>query len=539
MATIASLSVSLTATTGQFAKGLNQGVGLLHKFTARVENTGAGMLRFAGAIGVAAGAIFGLRSLGDIVGTGAQLAMDFEQAEVALTTMFKSAETAKTVLTDLKAFAATSPFEMPELMQTTKQLAAYGVSADQLLPTLKMLGTIAAGSGANIGDLAYQYGTAKAQQTLFTKDLNQLANVGIPIWDILAKQFGVTTGALRTMVEGGKVSFADMQRAMLSMTSAGGIYEGMIEAQNKTVAGSFANLKDVVSLALADTATAIFKAFNAPELIKNISALASAFTSVLIPRVTEFVQSLAGAGEAGATASSTLLGVLRGVGVGIGVVLDVVELFKSAFKGAQLAGVLAFKAITDGAIISMNAMIATINLMAKMSGSDAVVKSNGILESLSKGLAEDAAKLKQEMGSAFNNFLTGANADKSARFFDDVTKAAQKSATAVGEGAGVAAVEIEGTSNAWEGLLQTWQPATESQRLIESLRAQSDAASGVTDAMSKTADPGQFKGVNLMFTDVRGLTNMNEEADPQVQQLVTMNQTLARIQENTSNGGLA
>jgi hypothetical protein len=32
---------------------------------------------------------------------------------------------------------------------------------------------------------------------------------------------------------------------------------------------------------------------------------------------------------------------------------------------------------------------------------------------------------------------------------------------------------------------------------------------------------------------------MNEEADPQVQQLVTMNQTLARIQENTSNGGLA
>lgn len=52
---------------------------------------------------------------------------------------------AKAVLGDLSAFAAATPFELPELVEATKKLTAFGIEQQALIPTLKSIGDISAG----------------------------------------------------------------------------------------------------------------------------------------------------------------------------------------------------------------------------------------------------------------------------------------------------------------------------------------------------------------------------------------------------------
>nr|DAD88513.1 MAG TPA: UBA2-like domain protein [Podoviridae sp. cttxo15] len=47
------------------------------------------------------------------------------------------------MLQNLSDFAAKTPFELPEVRQNAKQLLAMGVSAENIIPTMKALGDVA------------------------------------------------------------------------------------------------------------------------------------------------------------------------------------------------------------------------------------------------------------------------------------------------------------------------------------------------------------------------------------------------------------
>jgi hypothetical protein len=105
-------------------------------------------------------------------------AADQEQLQIAFTTMLGSADKAKTMLDELARFSAETPFEMPQVQTAAKQLLAFGISAEDIEPTLRQLGDVAAGVGAPIGDLAYLFGTASASGRIMTADINQFAAHG-------------------------------------------------------------------------------------------------------------------------------------------------------------------------------------------------------------------------------------------------------------------------------------------------------------------------------------------------------------------------
>ena len=110
-----------------------------------------------------------------------KLAADLEQTTIAFEVMLKSANAAKEMIGDIRKFAATTPFNNKELTDSARQLLAYGVAADQVIPTVKMLGDVSAAFGKDlkIDRLAFLYGTAFAQERLFTKDMNQFAQAGM------------------------------------------------------------------------------------------------------------------------------------------------------------------------------------------------------------------------------------------------------------------------------------------------------------------------------------------------------------------------
>ena len=167
------------------------------------------------------------------------LAADLEQTTLAFEVMLGSADAAKKMIGDIRQFAATTPFNTKELTEASRMLIAYGTSADQVIPTVRMLGDVSAGMGKDlpIRDLTYLYGTLQAQGRAYTKDINQFTNRGIDVLPQLSKELGVSTAEVMKLVEEGRVGFPEIVKAFKAMTGEGGRFNKMTERQSKTFAG--------------------------------------------------------------------------------------------------------------------------------------------------------------------------------------------------------------------------------------------------------------------------------------------------------------
>jgi tape measure domain-containing protein len=174
-------------------------------------------------------------------------AADFEQTKVAFSTLIGDAGKAEQTLAKLRELGAQTPFEFPELADAGRKLIAFGESADSVPETLRRIGDVSAGVQAPVNEIAELYGKARVQGRLFAEDINQLTGRGIPIIQELAKQFGVSDSEVKKLVESGQVGFPNIERAFIDMTSQGGKFAGMMEAQSKTTSGLFSTLKDTIN----------------------------------------------------------------------------------------------------------------------------------------------------------------------------------------------------------------------------------------------------------------------------------------------------
>ena len=222
-----------------------------------------------------------------IGGASLKLASDFEQTQVAFTTMLGDADKAKTLFNELRDFSASTPFEFPEIRDAGRSLLAFGVSAEDVTASLRRIGDISAGVGAPVGEIAELYGKAKVQGRLFAEDINQFQGRGIPILQELATVLGVSTAEVKNLVEKGKVGFPELEQAFQNMTNNGGQFAGMMEAQSQTLGGLFSTLKDTVTLTLADLGAQIIESFDLKSKLTGVIE----FLSGLSEKIRSFAQS--------------------------------------------------------------------------------------------------------------------------------------------------------------------------------------------------------------------------------------------------------
>lgn len=172
------------------------------------------------------------------------LADNLEQAKNAFTTMLWSAEQAETMLENLSDFAAKTPFELPEVRQNAKQLLAMGVSAENVIPTMKALGDVASGTGADMSRLAMNFGQVMTQGKLTSRELKDFQVNGVPILDELAKNAGKSKEELQNMITAGQISAEEVARAFETMTSEGWKFADMMATQSSTLTGQWSNFQD-------------------------------------------------------------------------------------------------------------------------------------------------------------------------------------------------------------------------------------------------------------------------------------------------------
>ena len=195
-------------------------------------------------IAAAAGGLFAADKIKDFVMQTYEAAKSAEAFRVSLEVMLKSKEKANTLIGELAQFATQTPFELTEIQKASRTLLAFGIESDKIINTLSKIGNVAAGVNAPIADIALIFGKMRASGRVMTEDLNQLTERGIGVFDELAKTTGLSGDALRKFVEGGKVSFQDIDKIFTDITTGGGKFAGLMAAQMETLGGKASNLAD-------------------------------------------------------------------------------------------------------------------------------------------------------------------------------------------------------------------------------------------------------------------------------------------------------
>ncbi len=264
-------AIGTGATIAITIKAIDDFSGTFHK-----ANTSLGGLA-ATAGKVAVGALLAVgAALTSVAVSSVKAAAQFEQTQVAFTTMLGSAEASEAMLKKLTDFAIKTPFTLTGIEASAKQLLAMGIETDSLLPTLKSLGDVAAGLSVPLDRLALNFGQVKAQGKLTGRELRDFAIAGVPLTAELAKQLGVSEAAISEMVSAGEIGFDKVEQAFISMSSEGGRFANLMDKQSETVMGKFSNLQDTIEVMQRELGTAF---------IPMIAELADTFLNDLLPAI--------------------------------------------------------------------------------------------------------------------------------------------------------------------------------------------------------------------------------------------------------------
>lgn len=180
------------------------------------------------------------------------VASNIEQARVSFETMTGSAKIAGDLMQRISDFAVKTPFELPGVIQAAKQLMAMGSSVENVLPNLKMLGDLAAGTGAPLDRLVMNFGQVQLQGKLTGRELRDFAVNGVGLLEQLAQQMGKTTEQIMDMTGEGQIGFEEVKKAFENMTSGTGKFADLMEKQAKTFGGTMSNIRDQITRTSAE-----------------------------------------------------------------------------------------------------------------------------------------------------------------------------------------------------------------------------------------------------------------------------------------------
>lgn len=157
---------------------------------------------------------------------------------------------AQKLLDTLKEMANTTPYEATDLVKATQKMMAFGISAEDSLKYLNMLGDIAMGDANKMDSLTLAFSQISASGRASMEDINQMIDQGFNPLTIIAQKTGESMADLRDRVSEGGVSFEEIAGAFETATSEGGTFYQSMDKASQTTEGKISTLKDGFNTAL-------------------------------------------------------------------------------------------------------------------------------------------------------------------------------------------------------------------------------------------------------------------------------------------------
>ncbi len=194
--------------------------------------------------------------VGYLIKQNVDAAAFMEQATIAYQTLLKSAQAGTAFVRDLQAFAARTPFEFKDLLTLGRQVLAYGFAAKEVIPVLTQVGdTVAAlGGGADMMERVLRaIGQIRGKGKVQMQEMYQLAEAGIPVFEIFAQKLGLTQEQIMRIGEVGVAANVALPALFAGMSER---YGGLMGKQMGTVGGMVSNLRDMLFAVRAEAGKA-------------------------------------------------------------------------------------------------------------------------------------------------------------------------------------------------------------------------------------------------------------------------------------------
>ena len=217
------LTGATTAAAGKSGKGFAAGFGK----TA---------LKTMGAIGIGA-------SVGEIFAKGWKRMTAIDDAKAKLTALGHSTEEVAAIAENANAAVKGTAYGMDAAMSAAASATAAGIApGKELTRYLSLMGDAAAVAGVDINEMGSIFNKVAANGKVTTEEMNQLADRGIPIWQLLAKETGMSMDELRSAISSGQVDINDFQNAI--ETGMGGAAKTI---GSTTISGAISNMNASLS----------------------------------------------------------------------------------------------------------------------------------------------------------------------------------------------------------------------------------------------------------------------------------------------------
>lgn len=123
------------------------------------------------------------------------VASNFEQTQTSFGTLLGSEQKAADLMKEIMQFEQHTPFDITTLTNAAKQLLAFGVAQQDVVPKMKELTDMSQGQSYKLQELVSIYGQVNSIQQLNGREVLRLSSIGIPIYEALADHFNKMGGA--------------------------------------------------------------------------------------------------------------------------------------------------------------------------------------------------------------------------------------------------------------------------------------------------------------------------------------------------------
>lgn len=240
-------------------------------FNSGISKLGGIAKKGAGVAVAAVGAV--TAALGAGVVAGVKYNASIESYQTSFEVMTGSAEKAAEVIDKLKKVGAETPFELPDLADTTQLLMNYGFSADEAMDKMMMLGDISQGSAEKMSRIATAYGQMSSAGKVSLEDVKQMIEAGFNPLQEISESTGESMASLYDRVSKGTISVDEITASMQRATSEGGKYFQSMEKQSQTFSGLISTLKDNAQQLLGEVVKPISDGLTESLLPAAISAI--------------------------------------------------------------------------------------------------------------------------------------------------------------------------------------------------------------------------------------------------------------------------
>lgn len=264
----------------------------MQRFNDSLKNGEVNARGLAAGLLAAVGAYKILNTVKDVLSDAISQGVNFhafrQASEVAFTTFLGDAQKAQQYMDDMYAFALKTPFAYPDLLESSRNLIAFGIAAENTFPIMQSIGDAVAavgGGNAEMKNMANIFGQIQSQGRLTMMEVNRLSQYGVNSIEMLAEAAGTTGDQIRKDITAGAIDAGTAMTVLVEGMDKqfGGLMEG--------VKGTWRGAVDSLNSARRNAGAAMMQDFMEPltQAVNTVTNLFNKIPSLVGPAVAAFI----------------------------------------------------------------------------------------------------------------------------------------------------------------------------------------------------------------------------------------------------------